>query len=362
MTTQRVLTKPRIPDYPTVERLPDPPREPDMEQRTHLTMIDGTVIPHIVDRDDVFFGGEGFLIRNAGDKPELVPDCVFVKGVRNPSRIVRRNGYVISEVGKPPDLVLEVGSRSTGRRDYTTKRELYAEYEVGEYWRFDPSGGEYHDAPLAGDTLVDGKYEPIAIVIESPTRHWGYSEAMELELWWYDGTLRFRDPVSGEFLRTPEEWIRAIGEARAWAEAAQTRAEEARTRAEEWRHEAAESNTRAEAARTRAEEWRHEAAESNTRAEVERAARTSAESRAEAEREARLSAQAQAESEREARTSAESRAEAEREARLSAQAQAEAEREARTSAESRAQEVEARMAEMESELRRLRDDSADDSV
>ncbi len=285
MTTQRVLTKPRIPDYPTVEPLPDPPREPDMEQRTHLTMIDGTVLPHLVDREDVFFGGEGFLIRNPGDKLELVPDCVFVKGVRNPDRIVRRNGYVISEVGKPPDLVLEVGSRSTGRRDYTTKRDLYAEYEVGEYWRFDPSGGKYHDVPLAGDTLVDGKYEPIEIVIESPARHWGYSEAMELELWWYDGTLRFRDPVSGNFLRTPEEWIRAIGEA--WA-----RVEEEWARAEEWR--------------TRAEE---------------------AQARAEAEREARLSAQAQAESEREARTSAE-----------------------------------ARMARMESELRRLRDDSADDSV
>ncbi|MXY22160.1 MAG: hypothetical protein F4Y49_12610 [Dehalococcoidia bacterium] len=41
--------------------------------------------------------------------------------------------------------------------DCTDKRETYAEYSVGEYWRFDHSGGEYHDAPLAGDRLVIGE-------------------------------------------------------------------------------------------------------------------------------------------------------------------------------------------------------------
>ena len=34
----------------------------------------------------------------------------------------------------------------------------YGRFGVGEYWRFDPSGGEYHDAALAGDRLVDGRY------------------------------------------------------------------------------------------------------------------------------------------------------------------------------------------------------------
>ena len=85
---------------------------------------------------------------------------------------IKRNGYVISEVGKPPDLVLEVGSRSTGRRDYTVKRKGYARYGVREYWRFDPSGGDYHDAHLGGDTLVDGEYQSIEIVSESEDRHW----------------------------------------------------------------------------------------------------------------------------------------------------------------------------------------------
>ena len=76
----------------------------------------------------------------------------------DPKAIVARNGYVISEVGKPPDFVLEVASRSTGRRDYTVKRDGYAGYGVREYWRFDHTGGRFHDAALAGDVLVDGRY------------------------------------------------------------------------------------------------------------------------------------------------------------------------------------------------------------
>ena len=116
------------------------------------------------------------------DAREFAPDFIFARQVRDPERVIRRNGYVISEVGKPPDLVLEVGSRNTGRRDFTVKREGYAALGIGEYWRFDPSGGEYHDVPLAGDTLVDGEYVSVEIVAESDGRHWGYSETLELEL------------------------------------------------------------------------------------------------------------------------------------------------------------------------------------
>ena len=65
------------------------------------------------------------------------------------------NGYVIEEVGKPPDLVMEVASASTGRNDYTEKRITYADLAVPEYWRFDYTGGAYHDAPLAGDRLSE---------------------------------------------------------------------------------------------------------------------------------------------------------------------------------------------------------------
>ncbi len=91
---------------------------------------------------------------------------------------------MISEVGKPPDFILEVASRSTGRNDYTTKRKGYAGYGVREYWRFDHTGGRYHDAALAGDVLVDGEYEPVEITREPDGLIWGHSEVLGLDLCW----------------------------------------------------------------------------------------------------------------------------------------------------------------------------------
>ena len=235
MTTQSVLAQPRIDDYSDIEPLPDPPRKQDMQQRKTLSSIDGVLLAYFADRGDVLFCGEGYLRRDAEDTGDFVPDCVFVDGVDDPESIIRRNGYVISEVGKPPSFVLEVASRSTGRRDYTVKREGYADYGVGEYWRFDHTGGEYHDAPLAGDLLVDGQYRPLEIITEPDGRHWGYSAALGLELWWDDGGLRFRDPATGEFLPTIEEQVEARMAAEERADSS-----EAREAAERAAREAAE--------------------------------------------------------------------------------------------------------------------------
>ena len=205
MTTQSTLAQPHSEDYSHIQPLPDPPREPDMVQRKSLSTIDGTLGPHFAAFDDFLLTGEIYVRIDEEDARELAPDFIFARQVSDPERVIRRNGYVISEVGKPPDLVLEVGSRSTGRRDFTVKREGYAALGIGEYWRFDPSGGEYHDVPLAGDTLVNGEYVPVEVVAQSDGRYWGYSEMLELELWWEEGTLRFRDSGSGQFLLTPEE-------------------------------------------------------------------------------------------------------------------------------------------------------------
>ena len=231
MTTQTTLEQPHSEDYSHIEPLPDPPREPDMVQRKSLSTIDGTLGPHFAAFNDVLLTGEIYVRIDEEDARELAPDFIFARQVSDPERAIRRNGYVISEVGKPPDLVLEVGSRSTGRRDYTVKREGYAALGIREYWRFDPSGGEYHDRPLAGDTLVDDEYVPIEVVAESGGRHRGYSEILELELWWEEGKLRFRDPASGQFLLTPQELYERAEEEHADRMAAEARAGTAEARA-----------------------------------------------------------------------------------------------------------------------------------
>ena len=93
-----------------------------------------------------------------------------------------QGGYEITRQGNPPELVLEVASRTTGIRDYTIKRRDYEGYGVGEYWRFDPSGGRYHDAALAGDRLVGGRYERIPIETLEDGSLSGYSETLGLYL------------------------------------------------------------------------------------------------------------------------------------------------------------------------------------
>ena len=249
MTTQSILAQPHSEDYSHIQPLPDPPREPDMVQRKSLSTMDGTLGPHFAAFDDVLITGEIYVRTDEEDTREFAPDFIFARQVRDPERVIRRNGYVISEVGKPPDLVLEVGSRNTGTRDFTVKREGYAALGIGEYWRFDPSGGDYHDVPLAGDMLVDGEYVSVEIVAESDGRHWGYSEILELELWWEEEKLRFRDPESGEFLLTPVELAADRLAAYERADAAELRVEEARAA-----REAAEERAKRMAAEARVAE------------------------------------------------------------------------------------------------------------
>ena len=188
------------------ELLPDPPRVPDMQQNKHLTRADQTLETWFHGRrENVLVNGQGYLCpdrRNVRSCP--VPDCVVAFDV-DPERIANTNGYVISEVGKPPEFVLEVASRTTGRRDYTVKRETYAVLGVGEYWRFDSSGGSYHEAALAGDRLVDGAYTPITVVEEADGLIWGYSPTLELDLCWDGGQLRFYDPVGRAYLPSQTE-------------------------------------------------------------------------------------------------------------------------------------------------------------
>ena len=223
MTTRSTL-RPQVADYAHLEPLPDPEREHDMEQFKGIITFAATLIPYFAHRDDVLISGEGYLRHEAtNDAERLAPDCVVTFGV-NPEGIIARNGYVISEVGKPPDFVLEVASRSTGRRDYTVKREGYAAYGVREYWRFDHTGGRFHDAPLAGDVLIDGEYKRLDIHEGHDGLLWGHSEVLGLDLCWDDGELRFRDPLTGEFLPTPEELGEARTEAEARANIAESRA------------------------------------------------------------------------------------------------------------------------------------------
>ena len=148
-----------------------------------------------------------------GSRQGLFEPYLIIAFDVDPAVCITRNGYVISEQGKPPDFVLEIGSRSTGRRDVTVKREGYAGLGIPEYWRFDPSGGEYHGSPLAGDRLEGGAYQPIPVERIDDGNFQGYCAVLGLNVRWEEGQLGWYDPATGRHIvRFDDERERADAE------------------------------------------------------------------------------------------------------------------------------------------------------
>ena len=269
MTTQATLVEPALRAAP----YPDAPPRDDMQNSIYLYERSATeaLIDHLGNTD-------GALVRNetrlgpslSAPEDTRVPDLMVAFDC-DVARVQEDNGYSLENQPHPPEFVLEVASKTTGIVDYTEKRSDYARYGVGEYWRFDPTGGAYHDRSLAGDRLVGGRYERIAIDWRDAEHGRGYSDALGLYVCWEREALRFYDPIAGRYLRTlaeeaaerrAEAAARRVADARADAEAARRRrADEARRRAE--------ARAEAEAEARRVAEARAEAAEARL-AELER--------------------------------------------------------------------------------------------
>ena len=149
---------------------PDPPeRDPeDMTSFDHLT-LSGSVhhlVHHLGNPQTTLEAGERYITREPGAPAEdrmAAPDLLVAFNA-DVQTYRDSNGYIISVQGKPPDFVMEIASRSTGRQDVEEKRDDYADLGIPEYWRFDETG-EFHGTELAGDRMVEGGYDP-----RSPSR------------------------------------------------------------------------------------------------------------------------------------------------------------------------------------------------
>ena len=203
---------------------PDPPEDPEDKMTNHDQMATtGSahhLIQHLGNPETTLVAGEHYLAlaptRNlAGVR---YPDLLVAFGV-DPAAYHASNAYVISEQGKPPDFVLEVASRSSGREDTGPKREAYAALLIPEYWRFDETG-RFQGMKLAGDRLVDGEYVPIEVEELPSGSMQGYSVVLNLNLRWEPserppyregparglprGRLGWYDPATGQHIMTYE--------------------------------------------------------------------------------------------------------------------------------------------------------------
>ena len=247
MTTSDTAGRVKTPKTGSYFRFPDPPeREPDdMTSFNQLTPNGNAhhLIQHLGNQDTTLVAGEHYLtVAPTSDMTGVrYPDLLVAFGV-DPAAYYRSNAYVISEQGKPPDFVLEIASPSSRRTDRVDKRRDYAALGIPEYWRFDEAARR-RELRLAGDRLVDGRYEPIAIEELEDGVLQGYSAALNIYLRWEHGQLRLHDPATGLHIATFEdERARADRErearieemeARATAEAERNAEREARLRAEE---------------------------------------------------------------------------------------------------------------------------------
>ena len=187
---------------------PDPePR--DMIQSPTINKAGYFVARYFVRRPDVLVRAPCVLNFDPDDMNNRVePDLLVAFGVE-PAAIMPRNGYIIWEAGKPPDFVMEVASETTHQRDTGFKRDLYASLGIAEYWRVDPTGGNFYGYPMAGDRLVHGAYQEITLTTEADGMVWGYSSTLELSPCWHtawdwdvddETSLRFYDRKTGRYL------------------------------------------------------------------------------------------------------------------------------------------------------------------
>lgn len=214
------MTTAKTPKAPPDFQLPDVPDIPDekMTASQHLSLTGGAHFlgQHLGNHESTIIGAERYITLTADhtDMTGAVYPDLLVAFDADPDLYLAQNGYVISEQGKPPDFVLEVASRSTGRRDTVDKRIIYARLGILEYWRFDETG-QYHGVRLAGDRLAGDGYEPIPIEELPDGSRRGHSAILNVELRWTNGRLGWHDPDTGEHIATLESVREALAEERA---------------------------------------------------------------------------------------------------------------------------------------------------
>jgi len=136
-------------------------------------------------------------------------------------------------VGAPPAFVLEIASEKTVKVDVRDKPAKYLAMGVGEYWRFDPSGGELLQPALQGERRVGDAWRPIIIGLDDGGLLSGHSRALGLTLHAHGHRLRFCDPHTGTWLPDPDEQAARAEEEVQARHAAETRATAAEARADQ---------------------------------------------------------------------------------------------------------------------------------
>lgn len=193
--------------------------ETDIHRDQMVDLI--TALQEHYQNEDVYVSGNILLYYEKGEpRSHISPDVLIVFGIKNEPREIYRTWLE----GKPPDLVVEITSKTTKFKDVGIKKGLYEALGVREYLLFDLTG-DYLTPNFQAYRLVDGIY--VRALLPENT---GFLSQFGLQFRVVDGELRVYDSQS-RLLMTPTEKARQQME-RADSEASRADAEASRADAE----------------------------------------------------------------------------------------------------------------------------------
>jgi len=207
-------SNPEIPEIPEII-YPSSDGKPVAETYDHLyaILITLEVLRQYLTGEQATVLGNQFLYYSKGfPKLRIAPDVMVIFDVQPGGR----DNYKIWEEGQVPAVIFEITSPGTKDQDLISKKDLYAQLEVKEYWLFDPKG-QWITEKLQGYRLRGETYELITDNL---------SEPLQLRLAVEDKLIGFYRLDTGEKLLIPSELATALEQAQAQAEQERQRREE----------------------------------------------------------------------------------------------------------------------------------------
>ena len=235
--------------YPATASVPDS----DLHSRVRYLSY-GALREHFAGRGDCFVGQDLNIYYRHGDPRIVVAPDVFVCFGVDAEALRNVASYRVWEVGAPPAFVLEIASENTYPADLEEKPAKYLEMGVNEYWRLDPTGGDFFVPMLQAERRRGDTWEAIDVIVDGDGGGGvggsgvggvsggggggggglsgdggggglrGHSGVLDLDLHAEPHHLRFSDPRTGDRLLDPTEMRHDRDAAVSRAEAAEVRA------------------------------------------------------------------------------------------------------------------------------------------